>query len=178
MDNKEFEEWLDSGAEYWADQAASLGIDSELVKLAGMSSEERHVLEWYLVVSSKLTPEESSQLRGAVRRTLAATVQLRRGRSELERSVLTLQRSHQQTRKQYQWAAVFCALILAIATFSSAGTEVHPDDGQVHFVKKKWWGLSKVEREIRWMQSDEFGYPAWMAKDASGKWYPFLVAAF
>lgn len=71
--------------------------------------------------------------------------------------------------------ALFLAVFVAPATFSGQEITVEVDDGTVWHTQTTWWGLARTKREIRWMQTPDYDFPAWMARDSSGAWYVFLT---
>jgi len=65
--------------------------------------------------------------------------------------------------------------LVAIATFKDFEITVDPYDNSVIAISSRWWGLSKTEKQIRWMQPKGYDSSAWCAKDENGEWYPYIL---
>jgi len=79
------------------------------------------------------------------------------------------------TQSLYLLIGMAAILPVAILTFSGSYITVDPYSPDVIYVATRWWGLSKQERVIKWMDNGKTGEAAWMAKDQNGRWYPFIV---
>lgn len=69
---------------------------------------------------------------------------------------------------QIIWALMILPMI-AIPTFKSDRYTISPDDKEILWVHKTWWGLKEVGREVKWSGS------GWRAKSKSGEWYIFFA---
>lgn len=175
MTDDELERMIDAGSDFMYGQAATIGIDAELVKLTGMKVDERRVLERFALHSEKLTANERISLRSAVQRLLLAVQTVRTKSADARRANEWAAREHQRsTRSLYFWSTL-PLLLLAVATYSDTATVVDTSDGTVMYVQTSWWGIARQEHEIRWMQIQDPEGSYWMAQDKQGSWYPFLI---
>ena len=100
----------------------------------------------------------------------------------LNKDNLTLKYREEQTPKKYKSSralvAQFFIVLLAMTaflTFHHTEITVDPSDGSIFATESSWWGIIKKHREIKWMKTDDYDDPGWMAKGKNGKWYLYIA---
>ena len=165
---------MDAGVDFMEDRAYRAGIDKDLIRSTSMSNEEVHALEWFSLYSTEISAKDKPHLQAAVLRLL---LRIRLLRDEVASLQSKLRESQRASRRQsYSIAGVLCVALLwfGVLRFNDLNISVYPDEGKVIAIESSWWGFVKKEREIRWVKTDDYDFPGWMAKDTNGKWYPYI----
>lgn len=165
---------------YWDRERrrTEVGLDKCWLGRAGFSPGQVHALERDLVDATNLSDEETRNLKEATVRLLALSKLHESSIVELESEI---QAVRSRVGDQRAHLAIFVGVVLgivALLNFSSVEITVDPDDNAVFAVEQSWWGLSERWRRLRWMKAGGYRFPAWMAQDLGGEWYPYVRPDF
>jgi hypothetical protein len=165
---------IDEGEDLTTEQAHGVGIDEALIKLASLSASQVHALEQFVLNIQEVSGRDKQYLREAVISMLMSIRLLREEVSALKWTVIGSRKSYR--RQSYLIAAFCCVVLVTVGAlrFNDLQIIVDPSDSVVMAIESSWWGFARKEREIRWMKTDEYDFPGWMAKGRDGKWYLYV----
>jgi len=145
------------------------------VLLAGPLRNEDDLDEGTKIAAAILSPVSRAKLlHDSTMRALAVL-------SEKTEEIARLKLVTSRIRGWLTGLALLVAFVLALIVVSNSASvtiSAYPDEGRVYAISYDVWPLGRTEREIRWMETPDYDYPAWMTKAPNGDWYPYLVESW
>ena len=155
-------------------QRNEFGID-EFVKIAGLSPEQDRFIEDLLLNPHPNESENNQQFGKLLVRLLLAIQRLHQENLNIKYREEQEQKKRKSNRIFAVQFFVVAGVIIALLTFRHTEFTADPGDGSVFAIESSWWGFVKKHREIKWITTDDYDSPGWMARGEDGKWYLYMV---